>query len=433
MTTPGYSVAEVTAGMVRAGIARLVGSYPFHARVLERFRLRADPAVVTMGVGLRDDRLELVFSPEFVARVTADELGGVLLHEVLHVVLGHVTADPDSFPDREAKTIAEEVTVNEFVREPLPGQPIVLAMFPNLPPGESTGERYRRLADCVPKKWSARLSLVPVSGPQSSSTGRDAGASVNPSAGEPAGGGGTPDAANPGGTSGEDDGAGGEQPVGRAGQTAGRRDGGGLEVGSNLGRGGEATGGKSRPPASPRPPEPSLVDNHGGWPSTAGQREAFRAALADMITDVAADTPVPPEVAASLRGCGVVPGQGVYVVRGEAKGMDWRTLLRRYVGRELRVEPRYGRPARRFPELAGVVPGRARAEGEVSVVAVVDTSGSMSDRMLEAIAGELRHLGRHYTVHIVESDCAVLLAALADSPSAAAQWRTLSTVVVAAS
>ena len=46
-------------------------------------------------------------------------------------------------------------------------------------------------------------------------------------------------------------------------------------------------------------------------------------------------------------------------------------------------------------------------EGEVSVVAVVDTSGSMSDPVLEAVAGELRHLGRHHPVHVVECDCVV--------------------------
>lgn len=429
MTAQVYTAAEVAAGMVRAGIARLAGDYPFHARVLERFRPRADPAVGTMGVGLRDDRLELVFAPEFVAGVTADELGGVLLHEVLHVVLGHVTADPGKFPDREARTIAEEVTVNEFVREPLPGQPIVLAMFPNLPPGESTAERYRRLAGRVPKKWQARLAAFPGPGDPSSAPGQGAGGSSSPPAeptqddsdgngdddgkgnggGSPgASGGGGPDDASPGGDAGAGAGGGGDQPAGRTGSGAGRLDGGGPGDGGSPGRGSKGTGGNARSPTRPHTPQPGLVDNHAGWPSTPGQREAFRAGLADLITDVAADTPVPVEIAETLRSCGVVPGQGKYVVRAVATGgLDWRTLLRRYVGRELRVEPRYGRPPRRFPDLAGVVPGRGRAEGEVSVVAVVDTSASMSDPVLEAVAGELRHLGRHHPVHVVECDCVV--------------------------
>jgi hypothetical protein len=49
---------------------------------------------------------------------------GVLLHEVHHVVFGHVVADPDDFPDRWARIVAEEVTVNEFVTEPLPVTPV---------------------------------------------------------------------------------------------------------------------------------------------------------------------------------------------------------------------------------------------------------------------------------------------------------------------
>ncbi len=437
MTAPGYTAADVAGGVVRVGITRLAGKYPFHARVLERFRPRADPAVGTMGVGMSGDQLELVFAPGFVANVSADELGGVLLHEVMHVVLGHVTADPAGFPDRVARTIAEEVTVNEFVREPLPGRPVVLAMFPNLPASESTAVRYRRLAGRVPKKWQARLAALPGSGNPSSSAGRSASGSARPatepprdrraSEGDDDGGGGggerppmsssdggagppggiaacgSPADTSPRGTAGAEAG---RQLAVQTGSGAGQRDGRGPRS-SSLGPGGKA-GGQVLPPVLPCPPQPGLVDSHGGWPSTPDQRETFRAGLADLITDVAADTPVPDEIAESLRACGVVPGQGKYVVRGEAAGeLDWRTLLRRYVGRELRVEARYGRPPRRFPDLAGIVPGRGRAEGEVSVVAVVDTSASMTAPMLEVIAGELRHLGRHYPVHVVECDCLV--------------------------
>ncbi len=354
MTHATYTPAEIAAGRVRNGITRLVGAYPFHAGVLERFRLRADPAVGTMGVGLRDERLELVFNPAFVEEITAAELGGVLLHEVLHVVLGHVTADRSKFPDREARIIAEEVTVNEFVREPLPGRPIVLAMFPKLPPDESTAERYRRLAGRVPPEWRDRLAPKP----DASNTCSDA--------------------------SDSEDGCG---PPGGCSDSTGPD-------------GGESPGSSG---------EPGPIDNHSGWPSTADEHDAFKAALADLMTDVtAAEVAVPPEVAAALKGCGVVPGQGTYSVCGRSREhRDWRTLLRRYAGRELRVQPRYGRPPRRFPELAGTVPGRGRGEGELSVVAVVDTSGSMSEEVLERIAGELRHLARHHPVHVVECDCEV--------------------------
>jgi hypothetical protein len=88
----------------------------------------------------------LLFNPDFVLSLPAAELGGVLLHEVHHVVLDHLLADPADYPDRWARTVAEEVTVNEFVKEALPAGGIHLSLFPGLPEMESTDERYRRLA-----------------------------------------------------------------------------------------------------------------------------------------------------------------------------------------------------------------------------------------------------------------------------------------------
>ena len=44
-----------------------------------------------------------------------------------------------------ARTVAEEITVNEFVKEPLPDGAIILGTFPDLPPMESTDQRYHRL------------------------------------------------------------------------------------------------------------------------------------------------------------------------------------------------------------------------------------------------------------------------------------------------
>lgn len=140
-----YDAAAVAGGRVRAGVERLAGEYPFHAAVLGRFRVEARAAVGTMGVTVHGDAVLLLYAPGFVLGLTADELGGVLLHEVHHVVLGHVTADPGDYPDAWARTVAEEVTANEFIHLPLPGEPLTLARYPTLPPKESTRRRYDRL------------------------------------------------------------------------------------------------------------------------------------------------------------------------------------------------------------------------------------------------------------------------------------------------
>src|SRR4051812_41181368 len=102
MTEP-YTATQRAAGKVRIGIGRLAGAFPFHAAILERMKLSARPQVGTMGVTISGDDVLLYYNPEFVLAITADELGGVLLHEVHHVLFGHVTADPADFPDEWAR------------------------------------------------------------------------------------------------------------------------------------------------------------------------------------------------------------------------------------------------------------------------------------------------------------------------------------------
>ena len=80
----------------------------------------------------------LYIGPDFVLDRSPDELRGVLLHEVHHVLFKHLQSDPSDFPDRWARQVAEEVTANEFITEPLPAGAILLSQFPELPPMEST-------------------------------------------------------------------------------------------------------------------------------------------------------------------------------------------------------------------------------------------------------------------------------------------------------
>src|SRR5262249_5735818 len=65
------------------------------------------------------------------------------------------------------------------------------------------------------------------------------------------------------------------------------------------------------------------------------------------------------------------------------------------------------RPPRRFPALVGVVPGRALTPTKPRVLAVLDTSGSITRRLLALINGELARLARHFAVTVVECDARV--------------------------
>jgi predicted metal-dependent peptidase len=104
-------------------------------------------------------------------------------------------------------------------------------------------------------------------------------------------------------------------------------------------------------------------------------------------------------------GIGTKPGAEQYRLLRDHEGhLDWRHILRRYLGETLGSQHALTRPPRRYPELVGIVPGRYRHRHRPKVMAVIDTSGSISDNVLEMIDGELRRLAQDHDVTLVECD-----------------------------
>jgi predicted metal-dependent peptidase len=299
-------------GRIRLARARMAAKYPFHLALLGRMRVQDRPpgsGVDTMAVAVEGEEVVLFHNPEWVLSITVPQLVGVLLHEVHHVVFGHLTMSAEDHPNQAALTVAQEVTANEFIHEPLPGNPVLLADYPALPPRESTAERYRRLEKIIP-----------------------------------------PDRAV------------------------------------------------------------VTIDCHGLWAGQDAGRagEAVRRALEDAVA-LAGPGQVPGELRDQLQGHGIGNTQGLgteVVARGRGRA-DWRQLLRRYVGQVLEVRPVYTRPPRRFPDLVGILPGQGRQAARPKVMAAIDTSGSITARMLSQVDGELGRMARSYQVLVVECDCAV--------------------------
>jgi predicted metal-dependent peptidase len=300
-------------GRIRLAEGRMAAQYPFHVALLGRLRVTARPSIDTMAVAPAGEDVLLLHNPDFVLGISVAELVGVLLHEVHHVIFGHLTMRPGNYPNRPALVIAQEVTVNEFIAEPLPGRPVLLKDYPLLPPRESTAERYRRLEKVIPDNGQAVLTL----------------------------------------------------------------------------------------------------DNHEVW-AGAGQAEAQAEAAVRQAVEDALASVGPGQVPEGLRdlltalGVGSTPGGGTEgVARGGRGRVDWRRLLRCYAGQVLEVRPVYGRPPRRFPELAGVLPGQGRRAARPKVMAVIDTSGSISAGLLTEIDAELRRLAQSHSVLVVECDSQV--------------------------
>jgi predicted metal-dependent peptidase len=335
-------------GRIAMAIRRMAAKYVFHAGILERFRLREQPSVATMGVMATKTEVLLLFNTDFVLNLQMDQLVGVLLHEVHHVLFRHIFRDPDDYPDEWARVVAEEITVNEFVTEPLPAGVILLEQFPQFPPLESTDERYRRLR--------RRTRRVPLELPEQWATKPDRSTAIDAEGHPP-----------------DDD----------------------SESGPNQ----EFTG--------------RIIDDHSVWQAVAPSQKDAEAVVETIIQDAyisagADNVPADLEDAISSWGIGTQPGTTREELSSDRDAsVDWRRLLRRYIGRELVQRPVFNRPPRRFPDLVGILPGRRRQPGRLTVMAVIDTSGSISTEMLEIISSELHRMARDYQVTVVECDCEI--------------------------
>lgn len=362
--TTDYSDTQQAEGKIQVAINRLAADYPFHVKVLEQFKTMVRPEVNTMGVTVAGSDILLLHNPAFVLEISARELGGVLLHEVHHVVLEHVLADPEDYEDDWARVVAEEVTVNEFVKEPLPGEPIVLANFPDLPRLESTRRRYDRL-----KKIKRRQ---PISSP------------------------------SPFGLPQPGDGGGQKSPP----------------ESSDLSRPtAQAKKGKGDPhkgPSDSKAPGPheglQTLDDHRVWQEARKDPDRARAAIRNVLQQAALAVgleQIPAEFQSATEGLGIghEPREAQQEIEGEVDNkLDWRRLLRQYVGRVVQLRPVFNRPPRRFPELVGIMPGRRRQSTRPIIMAVLDTSGSITPELLEQINAELAGLAKDYEVTVVECD-----------------------------
>lgn len=306
-----------------------------------------------MGVTIRDARLQFWYAPEFVCRCDFDELIGLLHHEINHVLFGHLLAQPDEFPDQSARIIAEEVTVNEWIVERLPGSPITIEQHPCLPPLEDTATRYARLV-----KDSARSGRKSVrSAPKTVPT---------------------------------------ERKLVESGQKT-----------PSIGR-------KIEPPGDKINLSP--LDNHEIWEHAQKNPHVGELVISTAVRQARdamsqrdwerISRPVRDQIAV-ITGDANSEGATQLIHPERAGSINWKQLLRRFLTKTLQRRPVLHRAPRRFPELIGVVPGGSQCAARHRVMAVIDTSASMSVDMLEQIGSELRHLALYCDVTVVDCDCEI--------------------------
>ena len=138
----------------------LAHDYPFHGAMLSSWNVIVNTSIRTMAIMLSEDQtIEVHFNPEFILSLSPREIVAVQLHEIHHVVLGHVFCKPSDFSNKVAFYVSAEICANEYIREPLPGCPILLSDFRKLKPDQSLRERYECLKEINLEKYSDIITL----------------------------------------------------------------------------------------------------------------------------------------------------------------------------------------------------------------------------------------------------------------------------------
>lgn len=146
-----------------------VARFPHYAGVLARMDPRSTTAVDAMAVALRRprdsrSRVDLMVNTAYFER-HPEFMAGVLLHEIQHVVLGHLTNERiHSVEAPRVMELAMEVSANEPITDPLPPGVHLRDFEPcGLRAGQSTMERYALLLEAfrdgrlVFVEWEGRM------------------------------------------------------------------------------------------------------------------------------------------------------------------------------------------------------------------------------------------------------------------------------------
>ena len=143
--------------------ARLLMNEPFFAGVLRRVDKRAHRGIPTAGVRINPKtvQFEMLYNPDFFAKLTDKQKLGVLKHEFYHLMFDHVTGrnpsppKEDGTPGEFAKlwNYATDLAINSHIRDELPDMCLMPGEkeFADYPVGKSAEWYYAELKKNPPE------------------------------------------------------------------------------------------------------------------------------------------------------------------------------------------------------------------------------------------------------------------------------------------
>lgn len=98
---------------IDSAISKLIAFKPIFGTVFLFLNKIQDRGMPTMAVGvIRRVDLGLFYNPEFVMKLTHNELKAVLIHESLHILLHHITRSEHFGMNRKGYNIAADMAIN---------------------------------------------------------------------------------------------------------------------------------------------------------------------------------------------------------------------------------------------------------------------------------------------------------------------------------
>lgn len=393
--------------------AHLIEQKQFYGYLLQQFDIKHNPQLpASMGVRYVKERsrIELSFNPQFMVQPktlpwvfgvtetepwTFDNFVAVLEHECLHVVLRHLVRHKrGNAIEATLWNIAEDMVINQQLQNIPRGCVTLDWQGVQYPPNLPAEGYYELLKQSMPK--------CPVHNPKDGKGGKDA-------KGKKSSGKGQKDKSNKGETEGqtgekqEADGNQGQNGQGESGDPQAGQDGQGQSPGQNQGSepgNGHGPGGSTPCPYC----SGQTLDSHEGFGEAADRmaEEAMRQAVGRAKQQYERQR----RKNDGTRSQGTLPDQVErWIEQLLHRPINWRHRLR-CIGNSA---VKYGwrstihRPHRRYGTMfAGRKPAHA---GKVLVA--VDTSGSVSDKLLAAFWHEVRNITRRCEVILVECDAAV--------------------------
>lgn len=336
---------------------RILSNQSFFGVLLSHISFAIDESCETAAT----DALKIYFGPSFLESLSDDELDFVLMHEILHVALQHCFRDNG----RESYdfNIACDIVVNSNIMKSLPETKNlkILGETPmHIAPNGKEGYHYtaEEVYEMLPKSKGQQSSSG--NGSNSSSQSNNQSSNNNQSSSNSQGG---------QGGSGKSQGAKGSKGSAQSSQ------------GGQSNQSGQECQGDTR---SGR--HGSIIDDHSKWSydgeTPAELVDSWSKCFDDAVQIVSIEDP------SNKRG--TMPAFAERILNERKDGqLDWRHILHEFIQEEIN-DYSFSPPDRRFSDGDFYLPDyNATEETIMNVLFMVDTSGSMSDKMIAQCYDEI--------------------------------------------